>query len=553
MEPISAVRVSRRLTPGQAQPNLFKMRDEFDLGDHAEGCFDIWCREVGVVATPPRKDKGGWDFHVVLPGTSPAGLDTPPKLNCSVQVKGQWEDTRKPPKITLSNWERMVSEPIPWFVCVVLYGKDKKPTRCALIHVDEQCVEKAAKRIWENTAGKRRDLSTLEMRVQWKDADMLEKLDGETLLAAIRMHIGDTEAYVREKIRWRQEAGVRGAKHTIQVTMREADDDVYYGKLAALALGDLTEIPVSEVTAFEIRFDLPVPRETFEDVVITLKRPPPVRIASIRFTTTKPLRESFDVLFEVRTTTQVFPFLPQQYRHVRFEAPFLRLDAVPGSSGMTSYQWRFDVPGEIVPLSGLVQAARAARALLDTSAPPPQLRIDDSEPIDLTAAPATFDPGAKTTQMLEAVRCGGEVARVFGLAENVLVTASQLLRQSEQLSLYAGIFAGSTADMRFTTKDESDELNGKRIAHVVVPGLQIGNSLLFLVIGMFGEAVWTSEDGGRIEVPHPGLRVLERAIASEEDAKKKGFYKRLVRPLVERGVRTMEAEGFEVIGTKEDP
>ena len=41
--------------------------DEIDLGDHAEGLFDNWCRDVNVMVTPPRKDNVGWDFYVVLP------------------------------------------------------------------------------------------------------------------------------------------------------------------------------------------------------------------------------------------------------------------------------------------------------------------------------------------------------------------------------------------------------------------------------------------------------------------------------------------------------
>src|SRR5262249_53802202 len=149
------------------------MTNEIDLGDHAEGLFDNWCRDVNLMATPPRKDKAGWDFYVVLPNESASFIDAPPKLNCSVQVKAQWVTTEQGPQIKLSSWELMISEPLPWFILVLLYEPPKKPTRGALIHVDEIWTTRVMERLWKNKAGENTDLSHLTMRVRWTEDDLL--------------------------------------------------------------------------------------------------------------------------------------------------------------------------------------------------------------------------------------------------------------------------------------------------------------------------------------------------------------------------------------------
>lgn len=79
--------------PSKSSPRI----DEHELGEMAEGSFDF-CREVGAMATPCRKDKVGWDFYVVLPHLAGGSLlDASPRLNCSVQVKAQWITTPQGP------------------------------------------------------------------------------------------------------------------------------------------------------------------------------------------------------------------------------------------------------------------------------------------------------------------------------------------------------------------------------------------------------------------------------------------------------------------------
>lgn len=233
--------------------------DEIDLGDHAEGLFDNWCRDVNAMATPPRKDKAGWDFYVVLPDTGASLLNGPPKLNCSVQVKAQWVTTEQGPPIKLSNWETMISDPNPWFIFVLLYERPKKPVRGVLIHVDETWTTRVMKRLWKNAAGPKAALWDLAMRAHWAEADLLPSLDGETILRTIRAHISDASKYIENKRRWKTDAGLGPVKHTLTVRFRKEDLD--YAQLAKAAIGDDTSgIPFPAVEVADVRFGIPIPQ-----------------------------------------------------------------------------------------------------------------------------------------------------------------------------------------------------------------------------------------------------------------------------------------------------
>ena len=524
--------------------------NEIDLGDHAEGLFDNWCRDVNAMATPPRKDKAGWDFYVVLPNVGASLIDAQPKLNCSVQVKAQWVTSQQGPPIKLSNWETMISEPLPWFIFVLLYERPKSPIRGALIHVDNVWTTKVMKRLWKNAASANSDLSKLTMRARWTKNDLLLTLDGETILRRIRMHIGEESKYIESKHRWKARAGVRGAEH--KITWRFRKDEVDYAQLARAAVtSEVSELPFSAVEIEDVRFGILIPRAPEQVSKLTLK-PNPGK-AVITFTIVHPVREEFSIEFDTYSTA-VLPFLPEEYNQIRLATQLLSLEIARGPKGTTRYRWELHIEEAEVPLGHLVRAARAMRVLLDPDSPPCTL--------DLRGRTLSFDPKAATEvgvpddvrAIIDAAINSGVIARSFDLDLNQIAICPRVLVQQEQnLRMLATIFSGSTPAVSLKFHTAAQELHGKRVAYVITPHARIGDRIVLVSIAFIGAATWAvSDEGGELSLV-PSIRILERACIPVGSHSLEKLHEQVVRPMLDRGASLLDDEGLEVIRTDPMP
>src|SRR5262249_32600706 len=97
------------------------------LGRLGQSALEGWAAQVDVTANPSYHDERGWAVLLqVSPATTKGPLDrAPPEMSCMVQVKTTTTDDASEP-IALSNWWRMCSDPIPWFVLVVHVDHDHK-------------------------------------------------------------------------------------------------------------------------------------------------------------------------------------------------------------------------------------------------------------------------------------------------------------------------------------------------------------------------------------------------------------------------------------------
>ena len=91
-----------------------------NLGRIGQKALETWAAQANITANPSFNDERGWD---ALLQVSVAGRRGPldraaPELSCMVQVKTTMTDKASEP-IALSNWWRMCTDPIPWFVLVV--------------------------------------------------------------------------------------------------------------------------------------------------------------------------------------------------------------------------------------------------------------------------------------------------------------------------------------------------------------------------------------------------------------------------------------------------
>lgn len=521
------------------------LANSFDIGDLGEGCLDYLCREVGIIATPPRKDRNGWDFYLTLPDNNSTKneLSTPPILNCSIQVKARYITTRSPTRIKLSNLNRMISEPIPWFVFVVTYSKENNPIQGVLIHIDENWINFTAEEIWKNQrSSKPRALHKIFRSITWNSAEVLPELSGKALLQQLQSSIGDTNKYVERKISARKAAGFGKYRYSVKVTSKTSAN-AHYRELAALAVGELKEIPVAFVETSEIRFGIEGDAQTSANSTISLE--PPSSPISIEFTQTRPTRERFSVVFDMFSASRVFPFLPPEFRRIRLSIPFLTLDIVPSKNKETAYNWHFKIPGSPISLDKLAQVSRVLSSLIDKNAPPPQIHLSKSKPIKLQlGSAANFTESDSIENMTRAIISADILAKIFNIDSSITVDLQQLKEQSATLQALVGIFSNQTEDLSVVLNSKDVSLDNTSCAHVRNIYVQIGDKLLMATVAITGAA---KRVDSKIVISGARTRVLDKIVASEKEARRPSFVRRVLHPSLKNARDFIRREGFRLL------
>lgn len=522
------------------------------LGDLAEGKFDMLCREVGVLATPPRKDRDGWDFHVVLPSPNRPILDAEPRLSCSVQVKGQLATTKNGPAITLSNWRRMIEDPNPWFVFVAVYDDPvnqflAEPIRGILVHVDKERVTRVMRRLWESAAGGKRELHKQRMQITWSDRDVLPVLNGEALLCSMRSCIGDASRYLENKRRWRAEAGVGSCSQ--QIVLRFREEDVDFDRMASAFLdGEEHWVEFPSVEVSDVRFGIPVAQRPPSAEKFSFLPGPTSEKVIVTFVSAGATREEFSIPFEVRSTS-VLP-LPALYQKTRLVAPLLYCEPLGDPSQGVSWRWTFHVGQEEVSLEHLASAARAVRSLLDPGTRS-SCRIEYlGEMIDLDFSGLEDERVPdEVLALVDAAINAGAVARSFGCnLDQIRLHPDTLTRQSSRLAVLADLFSGTTPQVSLKANSDERELHGRQLGHVMIQAVRLGDSMLLVSLGLVGIASWVAGgDGGELLI-NPAIRVLERRIVKMD-----AYDAQIVRALIDSGESRLEREGLELIRFRREP
>lgn len=521
------------------------LASSFDIGDHAEGYLDYLCREVGMIATSPRKDRNGWDFYITLPGDTSTNndLSTPPILNCSIQVKARYNTTRSPSRIKLSNLNRMISEPVPWFIFVVTYSQKNKPIQGVLIHIDDNWINFTAEEIWKNQrSSKPRALHKILKSITWTSAEVLSELSGEALLRQLQSSIGDTNKYVERKISARADAGFGKYRYSVKVTSKSPTSE-HYRDLAALAVGELKEIPVAFVETSEIRFGIEGDAQKSAGSTISLE--PPSSPIAIEFAQTRPTRERFSVVFDMFSASRVFPFLPPEFRRIRLAIPFLTLDITPSKKKGTAYNWHFKIPNAPISLDKLAQVSRVLSSLTDNNAPPPQIYFSNGKPTKLQLdSAANFTDTESIEKMTKAIISADTLVKVFNIDSGIIVSLHQLCEQSASLQALAGIFSNQTEELSVTLNSTDDSLNNTSSAHVRIIYVQIGDKLLMATVAITGIAKRVDD---KIVISEARTRVLDKIIASEKEAQRRSFAKKVLHLSLKNAREFIQREGFRLL------
>ncbi|HEY5956592.1 MAG TPA: hypothetical protein VIV60_08570, partial [Polyangiaceae bacterium] len=195
-----------------------------DVGTIGEKQFGLWCEQAGLTATPPSQDRYGWDFVVQFPHLDPsAPIDKrPPQLKCMVQVKSTSRAQRRA-RIKLDNWERMVNDPLPWFVCALAFDNGSV-AELVLVHIDEKHTERILKRprslrAKHSDADQRLHESTFD--VSWGDRNAIVPPTPVALRDAMLVYMGkDPYGYGERKREWYQNVGYDKHPRTITAHLK---------------------------------------------------------------------------------------------------------------------------------------------------------------------------------------------------------------------------------------------------------------------------------------------------------------------------------------------
>jgi hypothetical protein len=175
------------------------------IGRIGQTSLEKWAAQAGMTANPSFHDDRGWDALVQVNSDEQDGsgpLDrAPPQTSCMIQIKTTCAQEQSEP-ILLSNWQRMCSDPIPWFVLAIHLGEDLEPQKAYLVHIDEAWCERVLRRLRELDPSERFRLNKHTISVTWSEEDRLRELHGRELLRLVRDYVRPNQRdYVECKMR----------------------------------------------------------------------------------------------------------------------------------------------------------------------------------------------------------------------------------------------------------------------------------------------------------------------------------------------------------------
>ncbi len=199
-------------------------------------------QEARLLPMKPDPDRAGWDFCVEEDeADSNAPLDLRPAARrWMVQVKTV-ERLESSVPISLTNWQRMAKQPVPWFVLVVEVI-DLQPKRAFLVHVGEFWIRRVLERLTKMVGANEGRLNKRKMPLKWRPEDELNPSTGPTFAAALRKNAGaEPAAYAAQKQHLVENVGYDGPRY--RGTMRFPFEG--FDELAEFAVGLRKTLPIT--------------------------------------------------------------------------------------------------------------------------------------------------------------------------------------------------------------------------------------------------------------------------------------------------------------------
>jgi hypothetical protein len=502
------------------------------VGRIGQKIVETWAAQAKMTANPPAHDERGWDLFVQLAGddVAPSGpLDrAPPELSCMIQVKTTTTaDTSC--AIALSNWQRMVKEPIPWFVLAIHVDADGQPTDAYLLHIDETWCARVLKRLRElcsESAPPPLNRRTLE--AQWTDADRITPLHGRTLAERIRASVGSQHDYVTGKIAWFNTIGYEDPRRHIDLNFTTTDSDLLFRELADLGVGARTTLPGEwRAVVSDVRFGIRGQLDEFgkEAGEMEFRASPGGRI---RFAIENVSgRRSVELVSDLYRALATFPFLPPKYDKFRIVSidplcPVTCVLSSPDGKG-TMVELRVSLPSTPLPLRSFRKVSDLVLIAADHENDQQIFRISSPEQ-DPSSATRVLEksrlaqlPSEHVTRA-QIVERALHIASEFGIADDATATFSRLLDQEPTIAALRQMMSPESGEA--TATYSRNIAVGDRCGLVVDAVLYLEKMVLVATFGIHGVASVVEKhptmDLYRVTM-HDGMSILDKNVVPQSE------------------------------------
>jgi hypothetical protein len=236
-----------------------------DLGGLGEDTLSTWCRQVGIIPQPPKKDQYGWDFLLEFP-LEPSSLPYdlhPAPIKCWIQVKST--DTSKGNRdVALSNWQHLVNTSYPAFFLALEFDGQDDCQRAYLIHIREDYIYKALQRLREKSLTETK-LNESTMSFDYSSDNMLDKLNGHVLKREIEKHVPDgMDSYIKWKSDYKNRVGYENGNHIVSfgkiISPKYEENQDFEDLLVDLQLGRIPNLQFESGEVSEFRFGIASPQ-----------------------------------------------------------------------------------------------------------------------------------------------------------------------------------------------------------------------------------------------------------------------------------------------------
>jgi len=250
-----------------------------DIGRMAETELENWCNQVGITPNRATYDKEGWDYFLQFPFETEASVPTldqrPSRVECFVQVKGTDDSEKNRKSISLSNWERLIRNPLPAFFLIIDYSLKNQPVNAYLIHVDKKWIISVLHRLRELGSDDAQRLHKKTLDLTWTEDDKIEFLEGDGLKKAILAYIPEgMSIYIKQKQESQENVG-DPTPALLEFTAVFATQEEFWNSLVDFAIGLRENIPISKFTLQEdIRFGIPASVKNETEGLLSITKQP---------------------------------------------------------------------------------------------------------------------------------------------------------------------------------------------------------------------------------------------------------------------------------------
>ncbi len=414
-----------------------------------------WAAQAAITANESFHDDKGWDVFLQLPprqGSPSGALDrVAPEISCMVQVKATLDASTSVP-IKLSNWRRMCTDPLPWFVLAIRLDPEQlSPMSAHLVHVDKSWCAKVLRRLREMSNTEALPLHKHFMNVTWSSDDEMTQLHGRELQRLVKQHVADQHQYVAKKLQWVSEVGYDHPARSVTVQVSAGERETLYRYLAELATGQRTTFPPGwRASVSDVRFGLRAKVDEFDASAGEMEfHAPPQGTARLRITTSSGAHTAeFDCkVFRARA---VFPFLPEEHDPVRLVAEDLQVFLAPRNTEKGTAIESFitiSFPEAPVPINRLRSVVTVGRALASTSDPLRISLVSEGSEAPLTA-PAAIPIDSSLRQLVAELDAALTVCEHFAVPDNSIVSVQTIREQAPWANFMAAILNDPDGEVR---------------------------------------------------------------------------------------------------------